>query len=169
MVAVAPPAVYAQAVDPNAVQSTEAPVVVEEKTAEAIAQDLLQAQQDRAALEVAKTEVETMRQAIADLRAQVVAVQAERDNLLGQVDEYKRLDSIRQQIDELQAKAMEAALLKYDNLIKGYEVELATKAHTLKVLEAANAELDKREKRGIWQNLKELFIGLAAFAAGKFF
>ena len=147
----------------------EESVTLEAQDAEAIARALLRGKQDAAELETIRALVPALHKVIDDLQAEVKTLGDVRDNLRTQITEYEKLDAIRVKIDALQARELDAALLRYESLIKGYQADIAAKEHLLKVLEVANKELDKRQQSGFWQSIKEFLIGAAMFALGKFF
>jgi chromosome segregation ATPase len=142
-------------------------VWLDDQAAERAAQDLQEARKRAAELEVARAALAERAAQVEDLTRHVTALKDAVANLQGQAATAARLDEVRGQVDEITTKALRLAASSLDTQAKLNEANLRTLEQSNKALEMVNAEIARLRTRGIWDDVKSLMFGLAAFFAGK--
>jgi hypothetical protein len=142
-------------------------VWLDDQAAERLAQDLGRARRDMAEMEVIRSALAERAAQVEDLTRHVTALQDAVANLQGQAATAARLDEVRAQVDEITTKALRLAASSLDTQAKLNEANLRVLEQANKALETANAEIARLRTRGIWDDVKSLMFGLAAFFAGK--
>lgn len=142
-------------------------VWLDDQAAQRLAQDLARARRDTAEVEVTRATLAERVAQVEDLLGQVAALKEALANLQGQVSTSARLDEVRTQVDEITTKALRLAASSLDTQTKVNDANLRVLEQSNKALETANAEIARLRNRGLWDDVKSLLFGLAAFFAGK--